>query len=67
MDRIKEAYGIAVKNLRSCYADHGIIAGLNQFNDYWARDAFYASFGALELKDFLVVKKLLYPKVSLIS
>lgn len=59
MDEIKEAYGIAVKDLRACYSDHGIIAGLHQFDDYWARDACFASFGALELGDFKIVKKML--------
>ncbi|MFH2020836.1 MAG: GH116 family glycosyl hydrolase [archaeon] len=54
---IKEAYSIAVSNLRSCYGSQGILAGLNHFKDYWARDSSFASFGALRLGDHEIVKK----------
>ncbi len=54
---IARAYGTAVKNLRSCYADKGIYAGLRHFDDYWPHDSFFASFGSNRLKDFGVVKK----------
>ena len=57
MDKIKEAYDIAVKNLKGCYSDRGIVAGLHHFDAYWARDAFFAAYGSLELKDFPIVKK----------
>lgn len=57
MDKIKEAYEIATRDLRACYSKNGIVAGLHQFNNYWARDAFFASFGALELGDYVIVKK----------
>lgn len=40
------SYAIAKSNLLSCCHDLGIIAGLHQFSDLWARDSFFASFGA---------------------
>lgn len=57
MDPIKKAYKIAVKCLRSCYAEHGILAGTSLWDDYWSRDSFFASWAALELKDYEIVKK----------
>jgi glycogen debranching enzyme len=57
MDKISEALAIATKNLRSCYGEEGIYAGLHHFKDYWARDSFFASLGALSLKDHSIVKK----------
>ena len=57
MQTLKKAYGIAVKSLRGSYREKGIYAGKHHFNDYWARDSFFASLGCLELKDFAVVKK----------
>lgn len=51
------AYDIAKKSLRACYAERGIFAGTGHFDDYWARDSFFASLGALELGDIKVVKK----------
>ena len=36
---------------------HGIFAGRGHFQQYWARDSFFASLGATKLKDFDVVKK----------
>lgn len=53
----EKAFEIAVRDLRRCYSKQGILAGLNQFSDYWARDGFFASFGALCLNDFDIVKK----------
>jgi len=52
-----KAYDIAVKNLRQCYSDQGILAGLKHFDDYWARDSLYACWGALKLKDYEIVKR----------
>lgn len=52
-----EAFKIAKSTLRACYGEKGIFAGLHQFKDYWARDSFFASFGALALKDYLIIKK----------
>ncbi len=54
---IKKAYEIAKKDLRSCYFKNGILAGLKHFDDYWARDSFFASLGSTYLKDFDIVKK----------
>ena len=55
-DTIKEAYDIAAKGLRSCYTEEGILAGKKNFVDFWARDSFWASFGALVLGDLEQVK-----------
>lgn len=46
------AYHIAVRDLRACYNPEGIVAGRTHFNAYWARDGFWAVFGALEIGDF---------------
>jgi glycogen debranching enzyme len=48
---------IATKDLRSLYKENGIYAGENQFSDYWARDALFASFGSNSIKDFEISKK----------
>jgi glycogen debranching enzyme len=50
-DTIHRAYRIAVRDLRACYNPDGIVAGRLHFNAYWARDGFFASFGALALGD----------------
>ena len=55
--KTKKGFEIASRSLRECYFDRGIIAGKTHFSDYWARDSFFASFGALELKDFEITKK----------
>jgi len=49
---IRHAYRIAVRDLRSCYNPDGIVAGRQQFNAYWARDGFWATFGATALGDY---------------
>ncbi|MEM4397293.1 MAG: GH116 family glycosyl hydrolase [Candidatus Woesearchaeota archaeon] len=54
---IKKAYYIAIDNLRQCYSEKGIFAGLHHFKDYWARDSFFASFGSLSIGDYDIVKK----------
>ena len=48
---------IAKNSLRKCYKKHGIVAGATHFNYFWARDSFYASWGALEIGDHKIVKK----------
>ncbi len=53
---IRRAYRIAVRDLRACYNPDGIVAGRLHFNAYWARDGFWASFGALALGDAEQVK-----------
>lgn len=54
---IDSAYKIAVESLRKCYSNRGILAGLNHFDDYWTRDSMFACLGALEIKDYDIVKK----------
>lgn len=54
---LDKAYRIAVRCLRECYEKYGIYAGRKNFDDYWARDGFYATLGALELRDYEVIKK----------
>ena len=51
------ALKIAINELRKCYTDKGIIAGIHHFTDYWARDGFFACFGALAINDTSIVKK----------
>jgi glycogen debranching enzyme len=51
IDTIRSAYAIAVRDLRACYNPDGIVAGRLHFNAYWARDGFWATFGALALGD----------------
>lgn len=51
------AEDIAVRDLRSLYKEDGIHAGANQFSDYWARDAFFASLGSNAIEDFDISKK----------
>ncbi|HOI18836.1 MAG TPA: amylo-alpha-1,6-glucosidase [Candidatus Woesearchaeota archaeon] len=53
----KKVKSLAIKSLRKCYYQNGIYAGLHQFKDYWARDSFYASLGALEIRDLGIVRK----------
>ncbi len=54
--RNKRAIDLAIKSLRECYGDSGIYAGANQFQDYWARDSFFASFGSLLIGDSQIVR-----------
>ncbi|MBS3154933.1 hypothetical protein J4404_00355 [Candidatus Woesearchaeota archaeon] len=53
---LDKAYEIALKSLRDCYSDNGIIAGKTKFDDYWARDAFFASLGSLSVNDLPIVR-----------
>lgn len=57
LSETEEAYSIAVKNLRNCYSDTGILSGKVFFKQFTARDSFFACFGSLELGDFEIVKK----------
>ncbi len=57
MIELESAFEIAVRDLRSCYGKEGIFAGIGHFNEYWARDSFFACMGASALKDFEIVKK----------
>ncbi len=51
------ALKIAKRALHQCYDYDGIVAGKIHYANHWARDSFYASWGALELKDYDIVKK----------
>jgi glycogen debranching enzyme len=50
-DTLRDAYRIAVRDLRACYNPDGIVAGRLKFNAYWARDGLWGVFGALALGD----------------
>jgi len=54
---IKDAHKIAVRALKRCQGKDGMYAALNHFKNYWARDAFFASFGLTYLKEYKIVKK----------
>ncbi len=54
---ISKAYEIAARDLKSCYSRFGIVAGKRNYDDYWTRDAGFASQGALALGDFEIVKR----------
>ncbi|MCX6710057.1 MAG: GH116 family glycosyl hydrolase [Candidatus Woesearchaeota archaeon] len=54
---IRKAEEIAKKCLREDYSEYGIAAGRRQFEDYWARDSFFASFGAIASGDYPIVRK----------
>ena len=54
---ISKAQKIAGQDLRACYREAGIMAGATHFDDFWARDAFFASWGALALGDFDKVRQ----------
>lgn len=56
-ESVRQAYEIAKRDLRSNYRKNGILAGHNQFSDFWARDFSFASFGAMRLKDYVVVRR----------
>ena len=53
---IHDAYNIALAYLRARYTDRGIVAGSTHFSDIWVRDSIYASFGALSVGDYDIVK-----------
>lgn len=57
MTTLDQAINIATSSLRACYCDDGIIAGPHHFTDYWARDGYFAAFGALALGDHHIVAK----------
>lgn len=52
------AHGIATDELQACYLDGGIVAGTHHFTDYWARDGFFASMGAMAIEDTTVVRNM---------
>ncbi len=50
------AFEIAKDNLKACFKENGIVASIDHFSDFWARDSFYASWGLLKIKEFEKVK-----------
>jgi len=48
---MRSACEIAKSDLLACFQDGGIVASADHFNDIWARDSFYASWGALEIDE----------------
>ncbi len=56
-ETIKKAFEIAISDLRSNYNHKGIVAGKTHFSDYWLRDMCFASFGAVEIKDYEIVRR----------
>jgi len=53
MDKdLEQALEIAKRDLRQCYTGEGILAGRGHFQQYWARDCFFAVLGANALGDF---------------
>ncbi|PIU29610.1 hypothetical protein COT07_05015 [Candidatus Woesearchaeota archaeon CG07_land_8_20_14_0_80_44_23] len=55
--RVEHAYNKAKECLRECYSELGIYAGKMHFDDYWARDGFFASLGATAIGDYKISKK----------
>ncbi len=53
---LDEAYDISLRCLRDCYQDQGIIAGKKKFDDYWARDAFFALLGSITVNDLTITR-----------
>ncbi len=56
---VKNAYEIALNDLRRCYTSKGIVAGRRskRLHQYWARHGFFASMGSLFLRDIEQVKR----------
>jgi glycogen debranching enzyme len=55
--QVEHAYNKAKECLRQCYSELGIYAGKMHFDDYWARDGFFASLGATAIGDYKISKK----------
>ncbi len=53
---MNEAFQIARENLKACFKKNGIVASVDHFNDFWARDSFYASWGLLQIKEYNKVR-----------
>jgi len=53
---MNKAFQIAHDNLRTCQKMDGIAASIDCFDDFWARDAFYASWGLIETEEFEKVR-----------
>jgi len=57
LNLLDHASHIAIRDLRKCYDKYGILAGRRRFDDYWARDSFFASLGCTKIGDYEIVKK----------
>ena len=53
---LDKAYEISLNSLRGCYQDQGVIAGKRKFDDYWARDAFFALLGSIAANDLAITR-----------
>jgi glycogen debranching enzyme len=53
---MEKAHQIAKYNLHACFEGSGIVASIDHFDDFWARDSFYASWGLLEEGEYEMVK-----------
>jgi len=62
---IEKALAIAKSDLRSCYDKYGLVAGRNQYEDYWTRDAAMGCLAALEIGDIDICQKHLSFLISL--
>jgi len=56
---VRNALEIAERDLRQCYTKSGIFAGRGHFQEYWARDSFFALLGSNSMGDFAQSKKTL--------
>lgn len=54
---MKESFRIAKKNLEACFQEKGIVASVDHFSDFWARDSFYACWGLLKTGEYGKVRK----------
>ncbi|MEM3370756.1 MAG: GH116 family glycosyl hydrolase [Candidatus Woesearchaeota archaeon] len=54
--KIIKALEVATHSLKKCYTPYGILAGKRHFDDYWARDGFFACLGASSLEHYKVVR-----------
>jgi len=55
---VSQAKKIALKDLRACYEERGIVAGRHHFTDYWGRDGFFAALGSLATGDQEIVENM---------
>ena len=53
---MKDSFEIARNNLKACFKDQGIVASVDHFSDFWARDSFYACWGLLSIGEYKKVR-----------
>jgi glycogen debranching enzyme len=49
---MQSAFRIARNNLQACFREEGIVASVDHYSDFWARDSFYASWGLLATGEY---------------